>query len=218
MSETNTNTLLELMNAYTPDAYPSLKAFALVFNLAPDRLYGVAKTPKEGEVYNAKVYNWDAIERFITRRLDPEKGWDDLETVVQKAMEIDADLKENDGRRVRGALPDSKLPRINVEGKIMPVRKFKSFEENFEPETGSHAHPSGIHTILLKGDPHVYAIVHQTAGYTCLRPINISGEYSSDFLKVISNSALNGVGFGPSNLTFENIKKKYAEFAALQSE
>ena len=78
---------------------PSLKAYAGVFDLNPVRLYSVAKQPKEGVVYDAKVFNWDAIERFINRRLDADKGLATLEDVVDKAIEIDAQLKENDGRR-----------------------------------------------------------------------------------------------------------------------
>ena len=42
---------------------PSLKAFAGVFDLNPVRFYSVAKQPKEGVVYDAKVFNWDGIER-----------------------------------------------------------------------------------------------------------------------------------------------------------
>ena len=51
----------------------TLKAIAGVFNLPPQRIYSVAKQPKEGVVYDAKVFNWEAIERFINRRL--ENSW-----------------------------------------------------------------------------------------------------------------------------------------------
>ena len=78
---------------------PTLKAIAAVFELPAARLYTVAKQPKEGEVYDAKVYNWDAIERFITRRLGQEGKPATLEEVIEKALEIDVQLKEADGRR-----------------------------------------------------------------------------------------------------------------------
>ena len=51
---------------------PTLKAIAAVFDIPTQRIYSVAKQPKEGEVYDAKVYNWDAITRFIERRLDAD--------------------------------------------------------------------------------------------------------------------------------------------------
>ena len=34
---------------------PSLKAIAMAFDLNPVRLYTVAKTPKEGEVYDKRM-------------------------------------------------------------------------------------------------------------------------------------------------------------------
>ena len=74
---------------------PSLKAFAGVFDLNPVRFYSVAKQPKEGVVYDAKVFNWDAIERFITRRLDAEKGLATLEDVVKAALVVEEELKQS---------------------------------------------------------------------------------------------------------------------------
>ncbi|MCM1220250.1 MAG: hypothetical protein NC548_37750, partial [Lachnospiraceae bacterium] len=78
---------------------PSLKAFAGVFDLNPVRFYSVAKQPKEGVVYDAKVFNWDAIERFIMRRLDAAKGLATLEDVVRAALVVEGELKQSDGRR-----------------------------------------------------------------------------------------------------------------------
>ena len=43
---------------------PTLKAIAAVLEVPAQRLYTVAKQPKEGEVYDAKVYNWGAVERL----------------------------------------------------------------------------------------------------------------------------------------------------------
>ena len=78
---------------------PTLKAIAAVFDVPTQRIYSVAKQPKEGEVYDAKVFNWDAIERFITRRLDAEKGLATIEDVIDAALVKDEELKAQDGRR-----------------------------------------------------------------------------------------------------------------------
>ena len=51
---------------------PTLKAIAEVLGVPQQRLYSVAKQPKEGEVYDARVYNWDAISRFIAKRIGKE--------------------------------------------------------------------------------------------------------------------------------------------------
>ncbi len=78
---------------------PTLKAIALALNVPYPRLHGVAKQPQEGVVYDRNVFNWDAIDRFITRRLDAEKGFATVEEVIAKALEIDEQLKIEDGRR-----------------------------------------------------------------------------------------------------------------------
>ena len=105
---------------------PSLKAFAGVFDLNPVRLYSVAKQPKEGVVYDAKVFNWDAIERFISRRLDADKGLATLEDVVDAAIKIDAQLKENDGRRETAG--GSYGAKIEVDGQMIAQRRYPSYE------------------------------------------------------------------------------------------
>ena len=106
---------------------PTLKAIAAVFDIPTQRIYSVAKQPKEGEVYDAKVYNWDAIERFISRRLDADKGLATLEDVIDAALVKDAEFKEADGRRSanRGQGTNQK---IEVDGKAVAVRKYKNFE------------------------------------------------------------------------------------------
>lgn len=179
---------------------PSLKAIAGVFDLNPVRLYSVAKQPKEGVVYDAKVFNWDAIERFISRRLDADKGLATLEDVLNKALEIDAELKANDGRRSssrgEGAAWNAK---IEVDGKMIAKRRFA----NFELENGQ--------LITLKKDPEVYAIVLQTESHTVIRPVNSAapGDYKGNDVKVISNGMLNFRGTGPSALQ-ESIDARFS--------
>ena len=174
---------------------PTLKAIAAVFDVPTQRIYSVAKQPKEGEVYDAKVFNWDAIERFITRRLDAEKGLATIEDVIDAALIKDAELKEQDGRRSanRG---DAKNEKITVDGKEVAVRKYK----NFEMEADTY--------VCLRKDANVYKIVMQTLTHTVLRPVNADGTFASESVKCISNSMLNMKGAGPASIG-EAIQKRF---------
>ena len=173
---------------------PTLKAIAEVFNVPSQRIYSVAKQPKEGEVYDAKVYNWDAIERFITRRLNDELP--DLDAVIDAALAVDVELKERDGRRSsnRGT---PVVQKITVDGKEIPVRKYK----NFEMDEGAY--------VCLRKDANVYKIVLQTLSHTCLRPVGPDGEFCSETVKVISNSMLNMKGAGPASVE-DAIAKRFS--------
>ena len=174
---------------------PTLKAIAAVFDIPNQRIYTVAKQPKEGEVYDAKVYNWEAIERFITRRLDPDKGLATLEDVIDAALVKDAEFKEADGRR--SANRGSAVNKIEVDGQMVATRKYK----NFEMETNM--------PICLRKDANVYKIVMQTLTHTVLRPINQDGEFCSETVKVISNGMLNMRGAGPAAIE-EAIAKRFS--------
>lgn len=176
---------------------PSLKAIALVHDLPPVRLYSVAKQPKEGEVYDAKVYNWDAVARFIQRRFDAEKGFTSFEQVIDAAMAMDEELKGTDGRRTRG----TKVEKVEVDGKLVAQRKHPSFEI----EAGM--------SVVLKGDDNVYKIVYQTVTHTVMIPVEADGTVISPDVKVISNGMLNYKGVGPADLD-EAIKANFAAQAA----
>ena len=173
---------------------PTLKAIAEVFNVPSQRIYSVAKQPKEGEVYDAKVYNWDAIERFITRRLNDELP--DLDAVIDAALAVDVELKERDGRR-SGNRGTPVVQKITVDGKEIPVRKYKNFEMD-----------AGVYVCLRK-DANVYKIVLQTLSHTCLRPVGPDGEFCSETVKVISNSMLNMKGAGPASVE-DAIAKRFS--------
>lgn len=219
MSKNTTNTEVQYTNnieaIMATAGVPTLKAIAKVFDLNPVRLYSVAKQPKEGVVYDAKVFNWDAIERFITRRLDADKGLATIEDVVLRALEIDEELKTMDGRRSANRGEGSKGEKIEVDGKMIDKRRFASFEM----ENGQ--------LIVLKKDAEVYAIVLQTASHTVLRPVNSSeaGDFKGNDVKVISNGMLNHKGVSPSALE-DAVKarfsgeyaKKLAEEAAKAAE
>lgn len=179
---------------------PSLKAFAGVFDLNPVRFYSVAKQPKEGVVYDAKVFNWDAIERFITRRLDADRGLATLEDVVRAALVVDEELKKTDGRRSSNRGEGSGYgEKIEVDGKMVAKRRFA----NFEMKNGQ--------LVTLKKDPEVYAIVLQTASHTVLRPVNSADptDFKGNDVKVISNGMLNFKGTGPSALE-ESIRERFS--------
>ena len=188
---------------------PTLKAIAAVFDLNPVRLYSVAKQPKEGVVYDAKVYNWDAIERFINRRLDADKGLATLEDVIDAALIKDEELKASDGRRSSNRGEGSAWnAKIEVDGQMIAKRRFA----NFEKENGC--------LVTLKKDPEVYAIVLQTASHTVLRPVicaekNADGEYffKGNDIKVISNGMLNMKGTGPSALEASIEERFSGEYA-----
>lgn len=176
----------------------TLKAIAEVLGVPSQRIYSVAKQPQEGVVYDAKVYNWGAIERFVTRRLDPEKGLATIEDVIDAALIVDAELKEKDGRR--SANKGSIVEKITVDGKEVPVRKYK----NFDMETNV--------PVCLRKDPNVYKIVLQTLTHTVMRPIGADGEFCSETVKVISNSMLNMRGIGPSAIEDAMTKRWSGEF------
>ena len=176
----------------------TLKAIAEVLGVPSQRIYSVAKQPQEGVVYDAKVYNWGAIERFVTRRLDPEKGLASIEDVIDAALIVDAELKEKDGRR--SANKGSIVEKITVDGKEVPVRKYK----NFDMETNV--------PVCLRKDPNVYKIVLQTLTHTVMRPIGADGEFCSETVKVISNSMLNMRGIGPSAIEDAMTKRWSGEF------
>ena len=178
---------------------PSLKAFAGVFDLNPVRFYSVAKQPKEGVVYDAKVFNWDAIERFIARRLDADRGLATLEDVVRAALIKDEELKANDGRRTARGEGTGYGEKIEVDGKMVAKRRFA----NFEMENGQ--------LVTLKRDAEVYAIVLQTASHTVLRPVNSADptDFKGNDVKVISNGMLNFKGTGPSALE-ASIKERFS--------
>ena len=200
-----TNNIEQIMEQ---KGHPTLKAIAAVFDLNPVRLYSVAKQPKEGVVYDAKVYNWDAIERFINRRLDADKGLATLEDVIDAALVKDEELKASDGRRSSNRGEGSAWnAKIEVDGQMIAKRRFA----NFEMENGC--------LVTLKKDAEVYAIVLQTASHTVLRPVicaeKIDGEYAfkGHDVKVISNGMLNMKGTGPSALQASIDERFSGEYA-----
>lgn len=166
---------------------PSLKALAAVFDLNPVRIYTVAKQPREGEIYDRNVFNWDAIQRFVEKRLDPEKGFVTYEDVVRRALELDEEFKASDGRKRSD--PNARARReITVDGKTIPERRYETFEA------------SANSLIALRDDPSVYKIVLQTKSHTILRPVDEAGEFIGERLEIASNGKLNWKASRPNDL------------------
>lgn len=154
---------------------PSLKAIAMAVGVTPVRVYTVAKTAKEGEVYDPKVYNWDAIERFVTRRLTDDMPT--LDDVVAAALEKDNELKSSDGRR--RAHTGAVNRKIQANGKEYDARKYDYLEM------------TNNQYVVFKKEDVVYKIVYQTLTHTVLVPVNSDGSEASTELRVMSNFMLN---------------------------
>lgn len=178
---------------------PTLKAIAAVLEVPAQRIYSVAKQPKEGEIFDPKVYNWEAIERFVTRRLGKDNDFATIEDVVAAALLKDEEFKVSDGRHApRGT---AVIEKITVDGVEIPVRKYK----NFEMESDK--------LVCLRKDANVYKIIMQTASHTVLRAVAENGEFCSESVKVISNGMLNMRGAGPAALDEQIAKRFSGEYA-----
>lgn len=100
---------------------PTLKAVAAAMDIPYPRLHAVSKQPEEGMVYDRNAFNWFAISRFLTRRLDAENGFASLEQIAEKAIELDAEIKAQDGRRTVAA---GKQVITLADGTQIPARKY----------------------------------------------------------------------------------------------
>ena len=110
---------VEVMNGRPP---PTLKAIADIFEVPQQRLYSIAKQPIAGEVYDARVYNWNAITKFIEKRIGKEGDkFQTLEEVYDAAVARDEELAASDKRR--GSRGSTKVMIDLGDGKQMPARK-----------------------------------------------------------------------------------------------
>ena len=148
-----TKTILEVMEG---KPQPTLKAIAEIFGVPQQRIYSVAKQPIAGQVYDAHVYNWDAINKFISKRIGKEgDAYATMEEVYEAAMLKDAELASSDKRR--GSRGSSKVLIDLGDGKTMPARKkevalgnlvsLKDVEDVFEV-----VYLTSTHVVLKKGE------------------------------------------------------------------
>lgn len=101
------NLFLKAANAYLDGKglegeerkYPSMRAIAEAVGGNQQRVYTIAKQPIAGQPYDPDVINWDAIERFVTKRLNPDEGIGTYDEVIAKAYDFDANKKAHDRRR-----------------------------------------------------------------------------------------------------------------------
>lgn len=183
---------------------PTLASIARIFGISRERVYKVAKTPVTGKVFEPQEYNWEAVERFILRRLDPDIGLVTLEDVIIKAS------KDKD-RRKSGTGYYSHKEYITVDGKSVPTRRDPNFEMLKLDGHDYHKkiHPTIAHVIMFRNDINVYKIVYQTKTHTVLRAINKVGEFSSDELKMVSNRYMNMNALDHNSATKEELEKRY---------
>lgn len=105
-------------------AQPTLKAIAEVLEVPQQRIYSVAKQPIAGEVYDARVYNWDAISKFIAKRIGKEGDkFATFEEVYDAALIKDEELAASDKRRGSRGTGSTKVMIDLGEGKQMPARR-----------------------------------------------------------------------------------------------
>ena len=75
-------------------------------------------------IYDAKVYNWDAITKFVSKRIGGDNAHQTLEDVINAALEIDASFASKDTRRRNVGSGASKSMIDIGDGTLVPTRKF----------------------------------------------------------------------------------------------
>lgn len=117
------NAIISFVDVMSKGPQPSLKAIAEIFEVPAQRIYSVAKQPVAGEVYDARVYNWGAISKFIEKRIGKEGDkFATMEEVYEAALAKDAELASTDKRRQsRGG--SSKVMIDCGDGKQIPARR-----------------------------------------------------------------------------------------------
>lgn len=134
---------------------PTLKAIAEIFEVPAQRIYSVAKQPIAGQVYDAHVYNWAAISKFIDKRIGKEGDkFATIEEVYEAAMVRDEELANTDKRR--GPRAGAKVKEVIDlgDGKTMPKRRK-------ELEIGD--------TVYLKKYTDTFKVVYVTSTHVCLQ-------------------------------------------------
>ena len=134
---------------------PTLKAIAEIFEVPAQRIYSVAKQPIAGEVYDARVYNWKAISKFIDKRIGKEGDtYQTVEEVYEAAMAKDAELASSDKRHARKGSGAAKAVIDLGDGKSMPARRY-------EVNVGD--------TVNLKKYTETFTVVYVTSTHVVLR-------------------------------------------------
>jgi len=148
------------------DSPPTLKAYAQVMGINPVRVYTVAKQPREGEIYDARVFNYESVGFFFQRRLDVDMGYGNMRDLTLKAIEADKVSIKSDRRRNKVRQDKVTLST----GSKIPMRR-----EQFV--MGEH--------VTLKGEEHTMEVVYITDSHVCFL---VDGGPD---LRVLSNWTIN---------------------------
>lgn len=144
-------------------AQPTLKAIADIFEVPSQRIYSIAKQPIAGQVFDPKVYNWDAINKFISKRIGKEGDkYATMEEVYDAAMARDEELGAADKRR--GSKGSSKVVIDLGDGKSMPARR----KELNVGDTVYLKKYNDAFTVVYLTDTHVVLRAGENPALTCL--------------------------------------------------
>lgn len=161
---------------------PSMRAIAEAFGVTTNTLYSRGKKPIAGQVYDPEATNWDAISEYLNTKV-PEG--ENMDTMVAKAIEIDKEYQVN--VRSRSASGNNL---IEVDGVMIAKRKAAMFEMGSDQES----------FLCFKDDGNVYKMVYQTESHTVIRPVDETGEFASNELRVLSNGTINTKCIAPVRL------------------
>ena len=90
----------------------TLKQLATVLGVPMERIRTVARKPITGQLYDPKAINWDAIDAFVSNRLE-RTDFDSIEEVYEAAAQV----VTSTGRALGGsAAPKKMLKAIDVAG------------------------------------------------------------------------------------------------------
>lgn len=155
---------------------PTLKAVAAAMDIPYPRLHAVSKQPEEGVVYDRNAFNWFAISRFLQRRLDPENGFATLEQIAEKAIELDGEIKAQDGRRTLSAgnktitLGDgTQIPARKIDFQLGDKTTIKKDESGKVYEV---VYMTVSHIVLkVVGGEELYCMSNNTANWRLNKPV-----------------------------------------------
>lgn len=195
---------------------PPIAGIATVFGVSRERVYKIAKTPIRGKVFEHKEFNWEAIERFILRRLDPDIGLDTLETIIIKANALRVQRSVGTGfyaNKNRDIIDGKDVPPLRDHIFKMPevlLTSLPTFKACGIPLEHPCVHPvSGAPIVMFKGDTKVYTFVYQTRSYTILRELDKNGVFANNDLRKVSNLYMNMNGLDSGLATIAEVNRRH---------
>ena len=192
---------------FEEDSAPSLRAIALAVGVPPAKVYAASKKPIAGQVYNPDSVNKEAVSELLESKLGVEVVdftglpvvYHTLDDIADAVVRAEEHIAATDRRRVA----QSRF--IEVDGVQVEKRKSDMFE--MESERAS--------AICFNGDDTVYAMVYQTRSFTVLRPVGSDGQFTSDTVRLMSNSTLNTKAVSPLMLK-DSIELRFTKHAVAE--